>query len=796
MLARASSVVFLFCALVSATAAAGPWVQLPDAVAQLQVNPRDQSAIGVLDSTADAIRAEAQRGNLSAVSVMMEVYSSLVMQLPDGESRLEEVASDVAGALVASGERVLGDNVRQAASAWTLAATYDPTGRATGLLRDIFLPPAAAEHGQTWLSPLDGAELVYLIPSRVRVGCSDNDRRCRDNEIYFRWIETPAVWVETREVSSARYRACVDAGMCSSPQREAVMGQLDRDSLPAIGVSWRQARDYARWLGRSLPSESVWERAARAGDDRWRYPWGNARRPDLANVWDESMTAVNRLLPGGSFPPTGPGLFDLAGSVWEWCEDRYQPGLKQLPRDGTANREGFGRVVRGGSWRRDVDLATVSTRSWYDEDYAADDVGFRCVMPAREEVSDAQVLATAVRSFAVVAPVGDELARASMSAEDRRYLDRRAITWLLLEKRVGDAALQSASLLRREPRDTVALDVLDRVPDEMIEAARAGELEVVATLSEALDRASAVSSRFVRLQREIQPRLVEALLGCGKASTEAGDRQRARACLEAGLEIDPTSTMLRRALTETVPRTGEVRISASDRRAMVWVPGGSYRIGASEGDRQAVPAELPPRNVVVSGFWIDRDEVTNADYRRCVEAGACSVPEDAESFGDPNRGEYPVLRVSWFQAREFAAWSGKRLPTEAEWEIAARTGGDERYPWGNQWQPGRANAIGTDNGDRWGAAAPVGSFPANSWGARDMIGNAAEWVEDVFHPNLAGLPSDGGPWLQETGPSSERLRVIRGGSYADPASRQRVSRRDSHRPESGVRDVGFRCVAD
>jgi formylglycine-generating enzyme required for sulfatase activity len=155
-----------------------------------------------------------------------------------------------------------------------------------------------------------------------------------------------------------------------------------------------------------------------------------------------------------------------------------------------------------------------------------------------------------------------------------------------------------------------------------------------------------------------------------------------------------------------------------------------------------------------------------------------------------------VLRVSWFQAREFAAWSGKRLPTEAEWEIAARTGGDERYPWGEQWQAGRANAIGTDGGDRWGAAAPVGSFPPNRWGVRDMIGNAAEWVEDVFHPNLSGLPSDGQPWLQETGPSSERQRVVRGGSYADPASRQRVSRRNSHRPETGVRDVGFRCVAD
>jgi hypothetical protein len=126
MQARVSSLVFLICVFVSATATAGPWVQLPDAVAQLQVNPRDRAAVDVLDSTADSIRAEAQRGNLPAVSVMMEVYSSLVMRLPDGDRRLQEVAVEVARALVAAGERVRDDDVQQAAAAWTLAATYDP----------------------------------------------------------------------------------------------------------------------------------------------------------------------------------------------------------------------------------------------------------------------------------------------------------------------------------------------------------------------------------------------------------------------------------------------------------------------------------------------------------------------------------------------------------------------------------------------------------------------------------------------------------------------------------------------
>jgi formylglycine-generating enzyme required for sulfatase activity len=775
---------------------AGPWVRLPEAVAQLAVDPVNPVATAVVEATAASIQNEAQRGNLPAVAALMEAFASFVTRLPDGDLRTERVQREVAAALVAHGRERRAADLATAAAAWTLAASYDPSCAAPDLLREILVPPAGAKEGDIWRAPLDGAELVFFAAAQVRVGCSDNDRRCLENEVFFRWVEVPGTWLERHEVSNARYRSCVDAGGCTPPRDSTRFDDLELDAEPVVGVTWQQARSFAAWTGRSLPSEAVWERAARTGGSRWRFPWGNSYAPERANVWDEETGRGRGPQPVGSYPATGPGLFDLVGNVWEWCEDRYQPGLKQLPRDGSPTRDGFGRVVRGGSWRRSLDVARVSSRSWYDEGYAADDVGFRCAVRASEEIDDSRVLALAERSFRVSAEPGRELARAALSPEDRRYLERRAITWLLLEERLSDAVLQAVSLLSREPRDPVALDLIDRVEAEMTAAARVGDLDLFQALLTGFNRAAALEPRIARRRGGAVRAISEALLDCGETAERRGDRVLAAACYEAGARVSPTDERWRSLATSLGNTAGGVRTTATDGREMVWVPGGSYRVGASEGDRQAATFEYPPNVVTVRGFWIDRDEVTNADYRRCVDAGACTPPAQTQAFDDPNRASHPVLWVTWFQAREYARWAGKRLPSEAEWEIAARSGSTYRYPWGERWESSFANGIGVDGMDHWGAEAPVGSFPANSWGARDTLGNAAEWVEDVYHTNLAGLPDDGRPWEQETGPIAERQRVVRGGSYMDPGSKLRVSRRDSRRPTDFHRTTGFRCAAD
>ncbi len=787
----------VFWALLPAvTAGAGSWASLPDAVAQLQVDPRNPSASEVVRQTGASIRIEAEAGRLSAVATLMEVYSSLVTRLPDGEIRMRRVETEVSAALVSYGLANRAEDFETAATAWTMAATYDPSGQGMALIRGVLLPPADPEDGASWRSPLDGAELVYLPPARTRVGCSDSDRRCRRNEVYFRWFEMPGYWVEKHEVSNARYRKCVQAGECTLPLDDVRYNDRRRDQDPVVGVTWYQTRTYATWAGRRLPSEAEWERAARAGDQRWRFPWGNRRRTEFTNVWTEMSGSATGTTPVGSYPATGPDLFDLGGNVWEWCADRYQAGLKNLPDDGTPLRTGIGRTVRGGSWRRSMDLARVSSRSWFDEWYRADDLGFRCVMPRSGEVTDAVVLATANRTFALRIRLGHDLAGAALSVEDRRYLDRRAITWLLLEERVGFALQVTVSLLQRDPEDSVALDVLNGIDDEFRQAALQGDLDQLEEMSSVLTLAAAGNSRFERRRRELEPQVVSALRACGEAASRAGQRDLAMRCFEKGLEISINDTTLLRGIKGVTPSAGESIKGERDGREMVWIPSGTFRFGASEGDSQADLDEFPAGDFLVQGFWIDRYEVTNDDYRRCVEAEACTPPSQTDAYDDPNRAANPVLWVDWFQARQYARWAGKRLPTEVEWEYAARAGGVERFSWGDRWDVGMANGLGTEGVDHWGAEAPVGRFPPNPWGTYDLFGNASEWVQDVYHPSYSGAPRDGRAWEQEIGPISERKRVVRGGSFADPGSKQRVSDRVNRRPDEVHRGTGFRCATD
>jgi len=697
---------------------AGPWGGLPDAVARLQVDPADSAAEAVVAEAEESIVFEATAGRLPAVAVLQEVYASLVTRLPNGEQRIRRLYERIAAALVAYGSAHRESDFSNAAAAWTLAAGYDRTSQAMGLLRRTLLPPVDPEDGAVWRASIDGADLVFQPASRVRVGCSETDRRCRGNEVYFRWVEVPGFWIESTEVSNDRYRSCVEVGACSVPKDNFRFNSSDRGSEPVVGVTWRQARSYARWAGRDLPSEAEWERAARGKELRWRLPWGNSRGTGLANVW-EGPFGRGGPVAVGSFPPTGWGVHDMAGNVWEWCEDRYRLGFKELPADGSAMTSGWGRSVRGGSWRRDINLARVSARSWYEEEYRADDLGFRCAMSASSEVSDTRVLSIAVRAFPIDFEPGRELYGADLSTEDRRYLERRAITWLVLEERATDAVLHAASLLQRDPQNRVAIDLLEWVEQELVDEALVGHVATVRDLRSGYRQAVSGNQRLERRLKETDDRLLTALHVCGDSFARNGETETAASCFEEGLRIAPNDAGFRRGLESLVPEPGEIRGWAADGKDMAWVPGGSFRFGATEGDRQAATDELPASDFIVEGFWLDRNEVTNAEYRRCVDAGACTLPGRTDAYDDPNRASHPVLWVTWFQARDYATWAGKRLPTEVEWERAARAGSTSRLPWGDKWEPAMGNAMGTEGVDYWGAAAPAGSFPANAWGIHD-----------------------------------------------------------------------------
>ncbi len=217
--------------------------------------------------------------------------------------------------------------------------------------------------------------------------------------------------------------------------------------------------------------------------------------------------------------------------------------------------------------------------------------------------------------------------------------------------------------------------------------------------------------------------------------------------------------------------------------------------------------EMPIHTVKLDAFWIDLTEVTNRQYAHCLEEKACSPPSDTGSFtresyfNDTAYSDYPVVWVTRDQAVEYCSWAGGRLPTEAEWEYAARGPESLTYPWGEDFEPSRANycdascsagVIDPSYDDGYPETAPVGSFPEGaSWcGALDMAGNVREWVVDWF-----GYFSVD-PQVNPVGPDEGDAHIPKGGCWLDTPDDLRSSNRGENSPDYTRHKVGFRCVMD
>jgi formylglycine-generating enzyme required for sulfatase activity len=231
---------------------------------------------------------------------------------------------------------------------------------------------------------------------------------------------------------------------------------------------------------------------------------------------------------------------------------------------------------------------------------------------------------------------------------------------------------------------------------------------------------------------------------------------------------------------------------------MVYVPAGEFLMGSTAGDidallaqcsdckRESFAEEQPQHTVFLDAFWIDRTEVTNAQYRECMEAGVCQEPDcwDDDHLNAPDQ---PVVCMTWADAQDYAAWVGGRLPTEAEWEKAARGTDGRIYPWGNS-QPDchKANFYGCANDP-----LPVGSHPdgASPYGALDMAGNVREWVADWYDADYYSQS----PLRNPQGPESGAFRVLRGGGFGYDQWVGRCAVRDGNYPINR-NYFGFRVV--
>jgi len=244
----------------------------------------------------------------------------------------------------------------------------------------------------------------------------------------------------------------------------------------------------------------------------------------------------------------------------------------------------------------------------------------------------------------------------------------------------------------------------------------------------------------------------------------------------------------------------DTRLRPADGMTMVWVPGGEFRMGRTWSLKDRV------HTVELDAFWIDRTEVTNGHFRRCVEVGACRAPTTCNwgepTYGDASKTDHPVICVTWQEANDYCRWAGARLPTEAEWEYAARGPSTTTYPWGDDFDGTRLNSCdvncphederSTDYDDGYALTAPVGSYPSGaSWcGALDMVGNVWEWVADWYGPY---------PLTRQTnpaGPESGSERLIRGGAWYhnDEYGFLRADNRHPFEPRDYNYLIGFRCV--
>ncbi len=521
--------------------------------------------------------------------------------------------------------------------------------------------------------PPADTNMVWVPPGTFTMGCTAGDGECFEDEKPPHAVSlSRGFWMDATPVTVGAYRKFTRATGHPMPQPPTF---AQADSNPVVNVTWDDAVAYCTWAGGRLPSEAEWEYAARGGAEGWKYPWGNTVGHDQANYEGiEGRDRWSKTSPVGSFDPNGFGLFDMAGNVWEWCGDFYDPQAYSTspgvdPRGPVA---GSLRVVRGGSFAYPTRSLRVSNRGEFSPSGRLNSFGFRCVREAEPgEQAAGQPPAAPVTPLPVTPP----------------------------------------PVPTGQPAATVVPPPVTPAPSP---AAKPG----------------------------------------------------------AG------------------PRPGEKRAFPPVPGEWAWVPAGSFEMGAVLGDGSGFADEQPRHTVTLTrGLWIQVTPVTFAQYRVFAEAAGRPMPH-VPNWADDS---HPVVGVTWNDAVAFCAWAGGRLPTEAEWERAARGGvAGQRYPWGPDISHDNANFDGTGGRDQWAKSSPVGSFPANGFGLFDMAGNVWQWCADWYDERRYAHS----PPVDPKGPAEGKARVVRGGCWTSDPGRLRTSYRFSVDPSDSQVTIGFRCVRD
>jgi formylglycine-generating enzyme required for sulfatase activity len=599
----------------------------------------------------------------------------------------------------------------------------------------------------------------FLMGSDLLIDEDANDDEQPQHSLYL-----PDYYLSKTPVTNVQYAAFVQATGYNRPKHwDSGKPPKGKEDHPVVYVSWYDAVAYCRWLseatGKSyhLPSEAEWEKGARGSDGRI-YPWGNqwdAKRCNSEKDPREGDTTPVKAYPQGVSPY---GLLDMAGNVWEWTrslwgKDAPEPYFEYPynPENGRENLKASNnvrRVLRSGAFV-DRDSGVRCARRHSDEpDLRSGKLGFRVVVSQVERTS------------------------AKL---------RQPVNW----EKVG-AIAQVIALLIAVIGVPIALGTW-LWPNATDFFARPSETPTV----------TPTSSPTLTPTSTLTP------MPPTSTSTNTPTKTPASVVVTATPE-EPIAT--------PAPVAGATMMWEKDESEMVHVPAGEFLMGFSESDVEAIRAispeaefsvegEKPQHKVFLDAFYIDKYEVTNARYQKCVKAGACNEPSDTTYYGKADYVQHPVVYVSWYGANAYCRWAGKRLPTEAEWEKAARGDEERTWPWGNTFDENRVNFCDKNCPEWWkhvsvddgyALTAPVGSYPEGSslYGALDMAGNVWEWVADWYDPNYYSQS----PYRNPPGPDSGSEKIVRGGSWLNGFTDIRAGYRYELAPTHQGKDLGFRCV--